>query len=157
MSKADASATLQQVFEACGQPVSTEIDRIILGHTNVHAIYGILIAIAGAALALTLVLPLLFSPYAAGSRYSDSRADISIESFTVTEDVLLIDLSGPFININSVYATDSQGNVIYPNSRNVWSDQVSFDYNSNGEWDIYVADISGNSIHMLLTPPRKNQ
>lgn len=151
MQPAQASETLRNVFEACDQPVSTRIDEIIGNSSTISSAYPTLIIVTVISLIITLLLPILLSPSISGKKYNGNKATASIQDYSVENGQLYIDLDGQFLNITKAYAINPSGETIYPREYNIWKEQLFFDYDET-EWNIYLEDINGNTVHMLLSP-----
>lgn len=153
MNNFDASSTLQNVFDACDKPASTHIDELIVEASVVASGIRPRIIVSFAILIFTLLLPLFFSPFLhkSSKNVRPNVADITVTDYLVDDDTLEMTFEGAFLNLRSVYATDSAGNIYYPSKYDLWNDRVVFEYN-NTEWNVFVDDTYGNSLHMLLTP-----
>lgn len=153
MNTEDAAKTLQNILNSQSRPGQSIADSSVIDASLSLKGYKRRIIATACALALTIALPLFFSPiFTQGSHVSSDKADISIANFTVEDGKLFIDLTGPFIDMGSIYAVDSSGNTLKPSSFDIMREQVYFEYTGD-EWNIFVNDINGNTVHMLLTPP----
>lgn len=151
MSKSDASATLQNVLDACDTKTSTKVDDII-SKTPVSSFgYRNRIIIAAIILIVTILMPLVFSPTLKANTFRRDSANIAIAEYNIEDDTLYIALNGSFINIKSMYAVTSTGETVYPYKYDLWNEAVMFKYDDT-EWNIYVEDTYGKTTHMLLTP-----
>jgi hypothetical protein len=67
------------------------------------------------------------------------------------EDSFNITFEGNRIDISSSYMEGTDGSVIYASSYDDSTNTVTFPYDKK-EYNIYVYDVNGKCIHLLLTP-----
>lgn len=152
MSKSEATATLQNVLNACDKPASNNMDEILSKTFQISGGYKIRIIVTAVLLFITIISPLLFSPKLSKSNYNSKKADVKIENYEVVDSDLYIDLAGPFLVVANAYAVNPDGEQFTPVEDNIWKDQIHFDNYDDTEWNIYLNDVNGNTIHLLLTP-----
>ena len=148
----DADQTLKNVFESCNmKPNTLSIDELVQrAHENTSK-YLVCMLISFAVLIVTFFIPLAFKPAAVPA--SSQNVDISVTSSEMQNGNFILHLSGFMIDYTSVYAIDSDDNTIYPVSYDAASGKVVFYYNDKA-WNIYIPDLNGNQLHLLLTPDK---
>ncbi len=152
MDKEAASATLASVLDECEKQANTPIDEMLTTRIDAAKGYAKYANMVIAALAFTLLTPLLFV-FTSAKKGVAAEADISVSEYYVQGDMLYIDLDGSFIDYTSLYAVSASGATVYPAEYNSGNGLVSFIYDKT-EWNIYVSDLNGTQVHMLLTPPQ---
>ncbi len=110
-----------------------------------------LIMITIAAMAVTLVLPFLFPHSHSVISVDSMERKLSIVSSEMTEDSFKISFSGAKIDTDSSYMLGDANNSISPSYYNEETNTIEFPYDFK-EYNIYIYDIYGRSIHLLLTP-----
>lgn len=145
----DADRTLQNIFEACNVKPNTVSFKELVSHARENTVkYIICMMITAAALIFTFFIPLLFKP-SASSRPLET--DIAVESSSLENGNFTLHLTGSMIDYTSIYAIDEENEKVYPTSYDVRSGEVDFRYN-NESWNIYIPDLNGSQLHLLLTP-----
>ena len=152
MNKEAASATLASVLDECEKVSSTPIDEMLNTRIDAAKGYSKYANLVIAALVFTLLTPLIFV-FTSGQKGVAAEPDIGVNEYYVQGDMLYIDLDGSFIDYTSVYAVSQSGAKVYPAEYNSGTGLVSFIYDKT-EWNIYVSDLNGEEVHMLLTPPQ---
>lgn len=153
MSKNEAAETLQKVFLACNQvPNATSIDKLIMTKKNRIKAYNVWMIVAVIALVFTFAVPLALNPFnnklAPAER---NKAQIVITDHKLLEDSFTLTLKGDFIDYNSIYAIDSDGNTVYPITYDYKKGTVVLPYYES-EWNIYIYDLNQNELHLLFSP-----
>jgi len=154
MTKSEATTTLQNVFEACERPVSNHMDEILAKTFKISGGYKIRILITLIILVITVFLPLFLSPVFSKTHYNANKANVLIKDYEVSGSDLFIDLTGPFLVVSETYAINPSGDIFTPIEIDVWTDQIHFNNYDETEWNIYLNDVEGNTIHLLLIPPQ---
>lgn len=145
----DADVTLQKVFEACSmKPNTLPIEELIQRSRENTAKFLLCMWISVIMLVFTFFMPLFFRPSASAS---PAETDIVVSSSEIKDGDFVLHLSGFMIDYTSIYAIDENGEKIYPISYDAKAGEVVFHYN-NESWNIYIPDLNGSQLHLLLTP-----
>ena len=110
-----------------------------------------LIMITAVAMVVTLVLPFLFPHSHSVVSVDSMERKLSIASSEMTEDSFKISFSGAEIDTDSSYMLGDDNSCISPSYYNEETNTIEFPYDFK-EYNIYIYDIYGRSIHLLLTP-----
>ena len=148
-----ADQMLQNVFAACDTtPNKVPFDKIVLRNkTNVRS-ERLLIGITAFLFILTLVTPLLLPKgNAFVSVDSTMGRPLTVVSHEMQDEAFLITFEGNKIDITSSYMEANDGSVVYVSSYDEFTNTVTFPYDKK-EYNIYVYDVTGKCIHLLLTP-----
>lgn len=151
--KAQANETLQNVFEACNQtPNAVSVDQLIEQKKAMVHPYNVWIVVSIVALILTFLSPLALNPMSNRVKNGSSSTDITITSHQIDDGHFKMTLSGDFIDYSSIYALDSKGKKIYPDSYSAADGTVSIPYSGDRELNIYISDYNAKQLHLLLSP-----
>ena len=153
MNKSDASQTLQNILDACQPAEASSYNETVKASIKKAPGIHIRIVITVITLIFTILMPLLFAPKLVKSHYNTSVADVSIKSYNIEDGILSIDFNGQFIDLQSAYAISESGKKVLPSNIDIWKNQIHFEYDGT-EWNIYIDDTNGNTVHMLLIPPQ---
>lgn len=110
-----------------------------------------LIIVTAAAIVITLILPFLFPKSTAVVSVDSMDRKLSVASSEMTGDSFKISFSGAKIDADSSYMLDNDDNYVYPSEYDKLTNTIVFPYDSE-EYNIFIYDIYGRSIHLLLTP-----
>ncbi len=148
-----ADQMLQNVFAACNtEPNRIPFDKIVLKSKqnfksdNSFMVATILLII------VTFVAPLLFPPSKVFLSVAPSRErPLVIEEHSLTEETFNISLKGATIDLQNTYMVGDSGEVLNPISYERESNALVFPF-KNEEYNIYITDINGKTLHLLLSP-----
>ena len=144
----DADRTLQKVFEACSMKPNTLPIEELIQHSRENTVrFAVCMWISIVMLTITFFMPLIFKPLT--SHHVEN--DITVSSSEMRDGKFVLHLSGFMIDYTSIYAIDEDGEKIQPISFNGKTGEVDFHYN-NESWNIYISDLNGSQLHLLLTP-----
>jgi len=148
-----ADKMLQNVFAACDtKPNKVPFDKIVLRNKTDIRSERLLICITAFLFILTLITPLFLPKGSAFVSVDPSLGrPLSVLSHEMSTDSFLITFEGDKIDISSSYMESLDGNVVYVSSYDESTNTVTFPYDKK-EYNIYVYDVNGKCIHLLLTP-----
>ncbi len=148
-----ADKMLQNVFAACDtQPNKVPFDKIVLRNKTDIRSERLLICITAFLFILTLITPLFLPKGSAFVSVDPSQGrPLSVISHEMKEDSFNITFEGNRIDISSSYMEGTDGSVVYASSYDDSTNTVTFPYDKK-EYNIYVYDVNGKCIHLLLTP-----
>ncbi len=126
MKKDAASSTLQNILEACESTSNTPIDEMLAQKATATKGYSPYITAVLVILVITLIAPLPFAFSAKASASTEVSAQISATDYYVENNMLYIQLDGPFIDYTSIYAITPSGSMVFPMSYNSGNGLVSF-------------------------------
>lgn len=69
----------------------------------------------------------------------------------MNEDSFQITFGGQALDINASYMEGADGHIVYAKEYDRFTNTIVFPYTPM-EYNIYVYDMSGKGIHLLLTP-----
>ena len=150
-----ADQMLQNVFAACDTtPNKVPFDKIVLRNKTDVRSERLLIVITIILFILTLITP-LFLPKGNDFVSVDSSMGrpLSVTVHEMKDDSFLISFEGNKVDITSSYMEGKDGSVVYASSYDEFTNTVTFPYDSK-EYNIYIYDVSGKCIHLLLTPKK---
>ena len=148
-----ADQMLQNVFAACDTtPNKVPFDKIVLRNKTDVRSERLLIIFTALLFILTLVTP-LFLPKGSAFVSVDSTMGrpLTVVSHEMQDSAFLITFEGNNLDLSSCYMEASDGTVVYAVSYDEETNTVTFPYDKK-EYNIYVYDVSGKCIHLLLTP-----
>lgn len=150
-----ADAILQNVFKACNaEPNKISIEKIEEKAKINYKADNILIVICSVLLFVSIVIPLFFkSAQFFVSVDEKSARTLSIVSSEMTTETFMITFDGPSVDISSTYIESDDGTIIMPTNYDRAKNTVSFP-SLTQESNIYVFDVNGKCLHLLLTPHR---
>lgn len=148
-----AGNMLGNVFVACGkEPNRVPFDTIVSRSRQSFFSDNLMIILCSVLLVLTFICPLFF-PHGSifmSAAYSKGRA-LSISSHSVENDRFTITLDGGAVDLGITYMENDMGEILYPISYDRADNTVVFPYN-NEEYNIFIYDLNGRCLHLLLSP-----
>lgn len=153
MKKDVASSTLQNILDACETTSTSPIDDMLAQKITATKGYSPYITMVIIALIITLIAPIPFAVFSKASVQTNTSADIKAQDYNVKDGYLYLTVTGPFIDYTSIYAITSSGSMVFPLNYNTVNGEICFIYNEE-EWNIYISDYNGDTVHFLLTPPQ---
>lgn len=148
-----ADQMLQNVFAACNtEPNRIPFDKIALRSKQDYKSDNSFVIATILLIIITFVAPLLFPPSKIFLSVDPSRErPLLIEEHSLTEDTFNISLKGAAIDLQNTYMVGDSGEVLTPTSYDREDNALVFPFN-NEEYNIYITDINGKTLHLLLSP-----
>lgn len=148
-----ADAILQNVFKACdAEPNKISLKKLEEKAAVNYRTDNVLIIVAAVLLFISILIPLFFkSAQFFVSVDEKSSRPLAITSHEMTTEQLSMSFEGPKVDISKTYIEANDGTIIKP---------INFDSSKNAvtfpgltqEANIYIYDINGKCLHLLLTP-----
>lgn len=150
---ATAGKMLENVFAACDTtPNNVPIDKLILRSKQNLFTDNLYIIIASVLFVITFCVPLFFPP---GSFFvsvdSAQGRPLSVVEHTMEASTFSISFDGALIDVSSSYMIGADESVILASEYDRNTNTIVFPYEPQ-EYNIYVYDINGRCIHLLLSP-----
>ena len=148
-----ADEMLQNVFAACDTaPNKVPFEKIVsksrqnLFSDNAFIVVAILIFVA------TFFCPLFF-PHGSVFMSVDSSVGrpLTVVAHEMTEDTFSISFDGLSLDVANSYMVSADNAIILPMEYNRNTNTIVFPYTPS-EYNIYVYDIKGKCLHLLLSP-----
>lgn len=148
-----ANEMLQNVFAACDrEPNTIPFDKLILRRKINTRAYTIGMFLTSLILAITFFLPLAFPPTKATvTSLGGKEEQLKIISHRVEQDLFYLELEDMDISLTDSYMITFDGDVYPAESFDSNTGTLVFPY-LNQEVNIYIYDIQGNVLQILLTP-----
>ncbi len=148
-----ANEMLQNVFAACDrEPNTIPFDKLILRRKISTRAYTIGMFLTSLILAITFFLPLAFPPTKATVTSLGGKEErLKIISHRVEQDLFYLELEDMDISLTDSYMITFDGDVYPAESFDSNTGTLVFPY-LNQEVNIYIYDIQGNVLQILLTP-----
>jgi hypothetical protein len=148
----DADKTLQNILKSCNMaPNTLPVEELVSRARENTSKYLLCMFISIGMLIATFFLPLVFKPAAMSA--SSQQLDITVDSSKMDGGDFVLNISGFMIDYTSIYAMNEEGTRIYPVSYDVSTGRVVFRYDGES-WNIFIPDLNGNQLHLLLTPDK---
>lgn len=148
-----AGKMLENVFAACDtKPNEIPFDKIVLRSKQNLFTDNLFIVLSIVLFIVTFCAPLLFphSPiFMSVDRYSERP--LQVMSHEMTDDTFSITFEGPVIDIESSYMIGADNYRVSACEYDRFDNNIVFPYYDQ-EYNIYVYDVNGRYIHLLLTP-----
>lgn len=148
-----AGKMLGNVFSACeAEPNKVSFDKIVSNSKLSFFTENLLITIASVLLLVTFFLPVFF-PHnkALVSVNMDLVRELTVADSSMTENSFSISFYGDSLNTLDSYMEGIDGTkysaIDYDREKN----RITFPY-TRGEYNIFIYDINGKVIHLLLSP-----
>lgn len=148
-----ADNTLQNVFAACNQkPNKVPFDKIVSRSRQNLFSDNLFILLSIVLLLVTFFLPLCF-PYGdfLMSASPSVNRSLSVEKHSLTTKDFTISFSGSVVDAGATYMEDEAGNKYLPLQYTRSNNTLIFPF-YGGECNLYVYDIDGKCLHLLLCP-----
>ena len=149
-----ADDVLQNVFAACDvSPNTIPLDKI-LKRTKLNLVSdNLLIILAGLLLALTLLIPTTFphEDYLISVSH-DSDRPLTVTSLDIKDSEFSLSFDGNLLDASECFMTDEKDRVIGPSEYIEEENTILFPFDEMMEYNIFIYDVNGRSIHLLLTP-----
>lgn len=148
-----ADEILQNVFKACNaEPNKVSIEKIEEKTKIDYKTDNILIIIVSVLLFVSIMLPLFFkSAQFFVSVDSGSSRSLSITGHDMTTESLKITFDGPSVDIASTYIELESGEKLVPVNYDRSDNTVTFP-SLDQEANIYIYDVNGKCLHLLISP-----
>lgn len=144
---------LRNIFNACEENQnSISYDKLVI--SSKPRIYtDNLCIIATAILFIVTLLGPLFFPHDSVFLSVDNKRGryMNIVDHEVDDNEFTIYLSGDEVDVRKTYMESMQGDVVVPREYDLRENRLVFPYKSE-EYNIYIYDINGNLLHLLLSP-----
>jgi len=148
-----ADKMLQNVFSACDTtPNRVSFDKIVLRSRQNLFSDNLLIILACVIFALTFLTPLFFPHSNAFVSVDSSKGrELTVNSSEMTESTFSISFDGAPLDSGSSYMLGDDNTMVLPMEYDRETNTIVFPYVPM-EYNIYVYDVNGKCIHLLLSP-----
>jgi hypothetical protein len=149
-----ADDVLQNVFAACDvSPNTIPLDKI-LKRTKLNLVSdNLLIILAGLLLAFTLLIPTTFPHEDFFISVShDSDRPLTVTSLDIRDNEFSLSFDGNLLDVSACFMTDGRDRIIGPSAYIEEKNTILFPFDEMVEYNIFIYDVNGRSIHLLLTP-----
>lgn len=152
-----AGKMLENVFAACDTEPNTIDFETIYNRGKISFVRDNICIIAACVLFLvTFFLPLFFPPsnifMSADAKYGHP---LSVNAHSMTEDSFSISFEGEALDITKCVMVGDDGTSFSPKEYYREDNRVVFPYVPQ-QYNIYVYDINGRCIHLLLSPKNRS-
>lgn len=147
-----ADKVLQNVFAACDSaPNTTKLEEIESRSRQNLLSENIMIVISGVLFLAVFFVPLLF-PHADAFVSADSHIkELKVSDHCMTQDSFSISFSGYALDVDLSYMEGADGRIVKAVRYDRETNTIVFPYYPE-EYNIYVYDVKGRGIHLLLDP-----
>lgn len=148
-----AGQALENIFAACDTaPNKIPFDKILLQSRQNLITDNLYIVLSVVLFLMTFVAPIFF-PHGSAFMSVDSAAGrpLTVVEHVMTDSSFSITFAGAPLDSGSSYMLGADNSVVYCQDYNRSSNTIVFPYYAQ-EYNIYVYDINGRCIHLLLSP-----
>lgn len=148
-----AGKMLENVFAACEtEPNKVPFDKIVLRSKQNLFTDDLFIIVTIVLFLITFIAPIFF-PHGKNFLSVDSGMGrpLNIVDHAMTDTTFSITFDGNPIDVGNSYMEGADDVVVTPSEYDRKTNTVTFPYYSQ-EYNIYVYDVKGRCIHLLLTP-----
>ena len=152
-----AGKMLENVFAAAGTaPNKVPFDKIVLRNRQNLFTDNLFIVLSSMIFVITLLLPLFF-PHSKVLMSVDAASGrpLTVKEHHMEEASFSITFDGLPVDAKLSYMVDDNDDTVAPVSYDRETNTVVFPYD-NKEYNIYVFDENGKSIHLLLSPKKRS-
>ena len=152
-----AGKMLENVFEAAGtSPNTVPFEKIVTRNKQNLFTDNLFIVLSSVVFIITLILPLFF-PHSKVLMSVDpsSARPLTVKEHHMEESAFSITFDGLPIDVDSSYMVDNDDVSVPVASYDKKTNTVVFPYDDK-EYNIYVFDTTGKSIHLLLSPRKRS-
>lgn len=153
MDIATAGKTLENVFAACDTaPNKISFDKIVLQNRQNLFSDNLFIILSAVIFVLSFFAPLCF-PHSSIFMSADAGHErpLSVYDHVMTESTFSISFEGSTLDMSKCYMEGADDSVIYAIKYDRSTNTVVFPYVPM-EYNIYIFDVNGKYIHLLLSP-----
>lgn len=148
-----AGKMLENVFAACNtEPNQVPFDKIVLRSKQNLFTDNLFIVVTIVLFLITFVAPLFF-PHGSSFLSVDSNMGrpLNVIDYQMTTESFSITFDGNTIDAGSSYMLGADDVTVMPSEYDRKTNTITFPYTPQ-EYNIYVFDINGRCIHLLLAP-----
>lgn len=151
-----AGKMLDNVLSACDAPkCNIQFDKLVLRNKLNLFSENLLIIVATVLFIVSVVAPLFFphSPIFISGDAKDYGHTISVDDHKLTLESFTISFDCSPLSISECKMVGNDGTEVYASDYDRESNTIVFPYVPQ-EYNIYIRDIDGCSIHLLLSPKK---
>ena len=152
-----ASKMLENVFAAANtSPNKVPFDKIVTRNKQNLFTDNLFIVLSSVIFVITLILPVFF-PHSKVLMSVDaaSARPLTVKEHHMEESSFSITFDGLPVDVEMSYMVDDNDDIVPVASYDKKTNTVVFPYD-NKEYNIYVFDSNGKSIHLLLSPRKRS-
>ena len=152
-----AGKMLENVFAAAGSsPNKVPFEKIVTRNKQNLFTDNLFIVLSSVIFVITLILPVFF-PHSKVLMSVDaaSARPLTVKEHHMEESSFSITFDGLPVDVEMSYMVDDNDDIVPVASYDKKTNTVVFPYD-NKEYNIYVFDSNGKSIHLLLSPRKRS-